>query len=159
MACVSVLSNIGVRHPIGAYLTWGAFTYPASFLINEMTNRLQGKTAAKRAAVAGMLVGLVASAWLATLRIALASACAYLSGQFTDASVFDLLRRRRWWLPPAMAALAGSMVDTALFFSLAFLGVLPAHVWIALAMGDFCVKIGFAALSLVPYRIFTPRVP
>ncbi len=163
MACVSVLSNIGVRHPIGQFLTWGAFTYPASFLINEVTNRLQGVRAARRAALAGMLVGLVASAGLSSVRIALASACAYLCGQFTDASVFDRLRRsllpRRpsWWLPPAMAALAGSLVDTCLFFSLAFLRVLPAHVWIALALGDFCVKIGFAALSLMPYRVLTIR--
>ena len=44
----------------------------------------------------------------------------------------------------------GSVVDTALFFTLAFAGTdLP---WITLALGDLGVKLLLAALALAPFR-------
>ena len=44
MAFVVVLSNVAVQYPftpfgLGDYLTWGAFTYPVSFLVTDLTNR------------------------------------------------------------------------------------------------------------------------
>ena len=45
MALIVVASNILVQHPMGAFLTFGALTYPLSFLVNDITNRLQGACA------------------------------------------------------------------------------------------------------------------
>ena len=36
MAAIVVASNILVQHLFGQWLTWGAFTYPAAFLITDL---------------------------------------------------------------------------------------------------------------------------
>ena len=83
MAVIVVASNILVQHPMGAYLTYGALTYPLSFLVNDITNRLQGVRAARTVVLAGFVAGLVCSfigtqiyndfGPLVTLRVALGS--------------------------------------------------------------------------------------
>ena len=130
MAIIVVASNILVQYPMGLYLTWGALTYPFSFLVNDLTNRLQGATAARRVVLVGFVAGLVCSAIgtqivgefgpLVTLRIALGSATAFLVGQLLDVSIFDRLRRREWWRAPLVSTLIGSTVDSAIFFTIAF---------------------------------------
>src|ERR671929_221955 len=50
------------------------------------------------------------------LRIAAASGSAFLIGQLLDVTVFNRLRRKSWWRAPVFASLAGSMLDTAIFF-------------------------------------------
>ena len=130
MAIIVVASNILVQYPMGLYLTWGALTYPFSFLVNDLTNRLQGATAARRVVLVGFVAGLVCSAIgtqivgefgpLVTLRIALGSASAFLVGQLLDVSIFDRLRRREWWRAPLVSTLIGSTVDSAIFFTIAF---------------------------------------
>ena len=130
MAVIVVASNILVQHPMGAYLTYGALTYPLSFLVNDIVNRLQGVTAARRVVLVGFVVGLVCSVIgtqimgefgpLVTLRIAIGSATAFLVGQLLDVSVFDRLRRAEWWRAPLVSTLIGSTVDSAIFFTIAF---------------------------------------
>ena len=130
MAVIVVASNILVQHPMGAYLTYGALTYPLSFLVNDIVNRLQGVTAARRVVLVGFVVGLVCSVVgtqimgefgpLVTLRIAIGSATAFLVGQLLDVSVFDRLRRAAWWRAPLVSTLIGSTVDSAIFFTIAF---------------------------------------
>ena len=134
MAVIVVASNILVQHPMGAYLTWGALTYPLSFLVNDITNRLQGVRAARQVVLAGFVVGLICSVIgaqiqtdfgpLVTLRVALGSATAFLVGQLLDVTIFDRLRRREWWRAPLVSTLLGSTVDSAIFFTIAFAGSL-----------------------------------
>lgn len=130
MAVIVVASNILVQRPLGAWLTWGALTYPFSFLVTDLTNRLYGPAAARRVVVAGFLTGLVCSAVgtqivgasgpLVTLRIAIGSGLAFLVAQLLDVTVFDRMRRRAWWQAPLISTLIGSTLDTAIFFSVAF---------------------------------------
>src|SRR5204863_9768656 len=54
------------------------------------------------------------------VRIAAASGAAFLIGQLLDVTVFNRLRRKSWWRAPVFASLAGSVLDTAIFFSIAF---------------------------------------
>ena len=90
------------------------------------------------------------SVWLATPRIALASGTAFLVGQMLDIQVFQKLRNGSWWRAPLVSSSLGSLVDTALFFTLAFAGTdLP---WITLALGDLGVKLLLAVLALAPFR-------
>ena len=49
MAAIVVASNILVQFLFGNWLTWGAFTYPFAFLVTDLTNRLYGPAAARRA--------------------------------------------------------------------------------------------------------------
>ena len=130
MAVIVVASNILVQHPLGAYLTWGALTYPLAFLVNDIVNRLHGAAAARRVVLVGFVVGLVCSVIgtqimgefgpLVTLRIAIGSGTAFLVGQLLDVAVFDRLRRAEWWRAPLVSTLLGASIDTAIFFTIAF---------------------------------------
>lgn len=150
MAAVVAASNWLVQFSINDWLTWGAFTYPVAFFVNDLTNRRLGPAAARRVVYVGFAMGVLLSAIFATPRIAAASGTAFLVAQLLDVRVFDRLRRRAWWMPPLASSLLGSVVDTVLFFSLAFAGLgLP---WITWAVGDFGVKMTMALLLLVPFR-------
>ena len=181
MAITVVASNILVQHLLGAWLTWGALTYPVAFLVTDIMNRVYGPTAARKVVFAGFLTGVLCSVVAAgmdktTLRIAIASGAAFLSAQLIDITVFNQLRKYNWWLPPLAASLVGSVVDTAIFFSIAFsaplTAVFPADdvswanepvallgmgpvlpQWISLATADWLVKLAQAFLALVPFRI------
>ena len=130
MTIIVVASNILVQYPMGAWLTYGALTYPLSFLVNDIINRLEGVTAARRVVLVGFVAGLVCSVIgtqiigefgpLVTLRIAIGSATAFLIGQMLDVSVFDRLRRAAWWRAPLVSTLIGSTIDSAIFFTIAF---------------------------------------
>ena len=179
MAAVVAASNYLVQFPVqqfglGEILTWGAFTYPVAFLVNDLTNRRFGPEAARRVVFAGFVLAVILSIWLASPRIAIASGVAFLSAQLLDISVFNSFRRQAWWRAPFISTLAGSVIDTLLFFSLAFAatfafldtgigledGSLAFQVawfgtevplWVSLAFGDFCVKILVGLAMLVPY--------
>jgi queuosine precursor transporter len=169
---------------LAGILTWGAFTYPIAFLVTDTTNRLFGMGPARRVVLVGFAFGvaltLIAalgiavgvsrsgalSLWqalfhdpdaFAMLRTALASGSAFLTAQLLDIKVFDVLRRQAWWKAPAASSLAGSFVDTLLFFFLAFAGTgLP---WASWAVGDFCAKLIMIALLLYPFRVLVRWYP
>lgn len=117
---------------------------------------------------------------LVTLRVALASGLAFLCAQMADIAVFDRLRAGSWWKAPLVSTLVGSSLDTALFFSIAFSAsliwiepgndvswaneVLPllgfgpiAPLWVSLGLADWLVKLGLAAVALVPFRLIAAK--
>ena len=167
MTFVVVASNILVQYPfeplgLGDYLTWGAFTYPVAFLVTDLTNRRYGAGTARRLVAVGFVIAVALSIWLATPRIALASGTAFLVGQLLDITVFNRFRRQSWWRAPLIGSVFGSVIDTALFFSLAFAGDvemsgpvdfvgLSLPLWQSLAICDFLVKMLLALLALLPY--------
>lgn len=130
MAVVVTASNILVQYPLGAFLTWGALTYPFAFLVTDLTNRLQGPDAARRVVLVGFGVGVLCSfigtqivgefGPLVTLRIAVGSGFAFLCAQLLDIAVFNRLRAGTWWRAPLVSTLASSSLDTTLFFTIAF---------------------------------------
>ena len=134
MAAIVVASNILVQYPLGAFLTWGALSYPFAFLITDLMNRLEGPAAARRVVLVGFVTGLLCSfvgtqimgefGPLVTLRIALGSGLAFLSAQLVDVSVFNRLRQGSWWKAPLVSTLVSSTLDTAVFFTVAFSGAL-----------------------------------
>jgi uncharacterized PurR-regulated membrane protein YhhQ (DUF165 family) len=160
LVLVILSSNILVQTPLNQWLTWGAITYPFSFLITDLANRYYGLRFARRVVYAGFVIALALSAYYATPRIALASGAAFLVAELVDVHIFDRLRRRAWWQPPLISTLVGSALDTAVFFSLAFYATdMP---WITLGLGDFGVKVALAVLTLLPFRaalaLFRPAV-
>ena len=182
MTLVVVSSNYLVQFPmpgvlfginLSDLLTWGAFTYPAAFLVTDLTNRQFGPQIARRVVLAGFVVGVALSFYTSMPRIAMASGTAYLVGQLLDISVFNQLRRQSWWQAPLAGSMLGSALDTLLFFSLSFapifgflgandefaigsapiLGIFATEAprWISWAVGDFVVKILVGLLMLLPY--------
>ncbi len=136
--------------------------------------------------VAGFVVGVICSLIgtqimgefgpLVTLRIALGSGLAFLCAQLVDVHVFNKLRFGSWWRAPLVSTLAGSSLDTALFFTVAFsaalgfiepgndvawaneslplLGIGPmVPLWVSLASADWLVKLSLAVVALVPFRV------
>lgn len=151
MAVVVTASNILVQFPINDWLTWAALSYPFAFLVTDLTNRQLGPASARRVVWVGFACAVALSAWLATPRIAGASGTAFLVGQLADVWAFDRLRHLKWWQAPLASSSLGSVLDTALFFSLAFAGTgLP---WVTWGVGDLAVKAVFAALLLIPFRL------
>ncbi len=156
MAAVIVLSNVLVQYPINAWLTWGAFSYPLVFLVSDLTNRALGPRMARRVAWVGFAVAVLVSLAVAPWRIALASGTAFIVAQLLDVAVFNRWRQQAWWKAPLIGSLVASVVDTAVFFFLAFAG--SDLNWLALAAGDLAVKAAMAAVLLAPYRALLPRL-
>ena len=147
MALVVVASNVLVQFPVQGsvgglaladILTWGAFTYPFAFLVTDLANRRYGPAVARARSSSS------ASCWRSSAR----SSCRRCSSARPD-RIRDRRRpagahrrglrrgvpRRRscstspsstgcagrsWWRAPVFGSLAGSVLDTAIFFTIAF---------------------------------------
>jgi uncharacterized PurR-regulated membrane protein YhhQ (DUF165 family) len=161
MIVIVVASNYLVQFPVtdgdlGQFLTWGAISYPVSFLVTDLINRFFGPEKARRVVYAGFATGVAVSVAfsfleLTTLRIAIASGAAFLAAQLLDVTIFNRLRAQSWWRAPFIAGAIASAVDTGIFFSVAFAGTeVP---WTTLALGDFVVKLCMALFMLAPFRL------
>ena len=205
MALVVVASNILVQFPVQGtlgglsladILTWGAFTYPFAFLVTDLANRRHGPEMARRIVFIGFMTAVTCSIVIPPLlfragfiefatdagrlvRIAIASGAAFLTAQLLDVTVFNRLRRQSWWRAPILGTLAGSVVDTLIFFSIAFaaafafvgpedgfaleaaplLGMFAVEAprWLSWAVGDLTVKLLIAVFALIPYRLIALR--
>ena len=171
MAGGVVLSNFLVQFPFKHYgledmLTYGAFSYPIAFLINDLTNRIFGKNFAKKVVYIGFFTGIFVS-FLFTfnnvnfiaIRIVFGSGIAFLVAQLLDVKIFDIFRYRTWFLPPLISSFFSSIVDTFIFFFIAFYAT--GLNWLYLGFGDLCVKIFVAVIMLIPFRTliyFTKRL-
>ena len=162
MASVVALSNYLVQFPVKYFnleqiLTYGAFSYPVAFLINDLTNRRYGKNYAKKIVYIGFIFGIFLTFFFSTnfldlisIRIAIGSGTAFLFAQLIDVYIFDELRKKIWFVAPLTSSLIGSSIDTFLFFSIAFYGT--GLNWVTLSFGDLCVKIFISLIMLIPFR-------
>ena len=168
MGVVIIISNYLVQFPINKFnlqdvLTYGAFSYPITFLIIDLANRRFGKKKARKLVYIGFVIGILLTTFVSTnfqdvisIRIALGSGIAFLIAQLIDIEVFQRLRNKKWFVAPVTSSLLGSTIDTFLFFSIAFLGTgIP---WVTLALGDLFVKFLMALLMLVPFRLLIFRI-
>ncbi len=161
-------SNYLVQLPFeifGLHTTWGAFSFPFIFLATDLTVRIFGQSEARRIIFKAMLPALLISYLVGVLfqqgnfqgegvlsdfntfvfRIAFASFAAYLLGQLMDITVFAWLRNSRsWWVAPGVSTIIGNLVDTFVFFSLAFYvstDAFMAQHWPEIAIVDYGFKI------------------
>ena len=163
MGVVVLSSNFLVQFPVNhlglnEILTYGAFSYPVAFLITDLANRAYGKIIARKIVYLGFLIGIIFTLFFSTnfadlisIRIAIGSASAFLVAQLLDVQIFDKLRKNSWYVAPLISSSIGSIVDTFLFFSIAFVGTgVP---WVTLSLGDLAVKIFVALVMLLPFRL------
>ena len=201
MTAVVVGSNVLVNYPVSYslgplnladLLTYGAFTYPVAFLITDLTNRRFGPAMARRIVFVGFSLAVVCSIIVPQVlydlglfpfelsasrltRIAIASGSAFLLAQLLDVIIFSKLRHSLWWKPPLVSSVVGSVLDTALFFTLAFsssflflgqgdefaselapfMAIFSSDVprWLSWAIGDLLVKLLVALVLLFPYGL------
>jgi|TARA_B110000444_G_C18697059_1_gene527103 uncharacterized integral membrane protein (TIGR00697 family) len=168
MGVVIIASNYLVQYPINKFnlqdvLTYGAFSYPIVFLITDLANRRFGKEKARKLVYIGFAVGILLTIFVSknfkdiiSLRIAIGSGAAFLIAQLIDIEIFQRLRNNAWFVAPITSSIIGSIIDTFLFFSIAFLGTgIP---WITLAFGDLLVKLLMASLMLIPFRLLIFKI-
>ena len=193
MAIVVVASNILVQFLIlDGILTWGAFTYPIAFLVTDIMNRVYGAQAARKVIFAGFVVGIICSLIgnqiqlefgpAVPLRIAIASATAFLVAQLLDVAIFNRLRDGNWWKAPIISTVISSTVDAVLFFTIAFAAFInfgetanaeiswawdamplmtvgaEMPFWVTLGVADYAVKLAIALLALVPFRVIVGQM-
>ncbi len=183
MVTVILISNILVQYPVMLWgledlLTWAAFTYPVAFFITDITNRTYGVMTARRIVYWGFFTAVILSFYFATPRIAIASGCAFLLSQLIDIQIFTKLSKFQWWKAPLVSSTLGSIIDTILFFTIAFSvtfsmmgyedsfateniailsGLLESPRWVMWAFGDFSVKLFVAMILLIPFRVIYYR--
>ena len=168
MGLVVVLSNYLVQFPVqfvglNEILTYGAFSYPITFLITDLANRAYGKTVAKKIVYIGFFVGVCLTLFISTnfsdmisVRIAIGSGAAFFIAQNLDVKIFDILRKKSWYVAPLTSSIIGSVIDTFLFFSISFYATgVP---WISLAFGDLAVKLIIAISMLIPFKLLLTTI-
>ena len=168
MGMIVVISNYLVQFPVEYFglneiLTYGAFTYPITFLITDLANRAYGKLVAKKVVYVGFTIGILLTLLVSTnysdiisIRIAVGSATAFFIAQNLDVQIFDRLRNTRWFIAPLTSSIFGSITDTFLFFSIAFYATgIP---WITLALGDLAIKLLITFLMLIPFKLLLRKI-
>ncbi len=168
MGLVVVLSNYLVQFPIQYFglneiLTYGAFSYPITFLITDLANRAYGKLVARKVVYVGFTIGVLLTLFVSTnfsdvisIRIAIGSGIAFFIAQNLDVQIFDTLRKKIWYLAPLASSIIGSIADTFLFFSIAFFAT--GISWVTLAFGDLAVKLFITLVMLIPFRLLMIKI-
>ena len=174
---VIAASNYLVQIPFqvfGLHTTWGTFSFPFVYLATDLTVRIFGKVQARKIIMFTMVPALIISYVVSILffegkfqglgvltefnlfvfRIAFASFIAYLAGQLLDVKVFSRLREHKsWWVAPSASTILGNLLDTILFYSIAFWASSDAFMalhWPEIAVVDYCFKIAVSMLLFLP---------
>lgn len=154
--------------------TWGTFTFPFIFLATDLTVRVFGAELARKIIFVVMFPALLISYVISVLffetqfqgfsalnefnffvfRIALASFSGYVVGQILDILVFNRLRQgKSWWLAPTCSTIFGTMIDTFVFFAVAFYQSEDAYMaehWFTIGMVDYAFKLFVSLLLFLP---------
>lgn len=173
--CVIVASNYLVSFTIGmihiplinttlnlSHVTYGALTYPLSFLIMDILSEKHSRKDVLRALRYGLLAAFIPSCCIAfisnepyiALRIAMASVSAFFIAQLLDVVVFYKLKNKfpsLWWLRNGVSACFAQCVDTFIFFHVAFLGIMPYYDVFMLFVFDYGIK---SLVNLLDIPIF-----
>jgi uncharacterized integral membrane protein (TIGR00697 family) len=187
---VIAASNYLVQIPFqifGLHTTWGTFSFPLVYLATDLTVRIFGSAEARKIIFGAMLPALLVTYIFSViffegkyqgfgdlttlnvmvLRIAFASLAAYALGQMADIKVFSRLRQnRRWWVAPSVSTVIGNLLDTVVFYFIAFRAssdaFMAAH-WPEIAALDYGFKLLVSLLLFLPVygvllRIITERI-
>ena len=159
----------------GLILTGGLVAFPFTFLITDMVNEVYGKKMAQTFVYIGfgsmiIALGLIqlcivlpaAGFWTdnqimfaavlkGTFRITLGSLVAYLVSQTHDVFMFSLLSKltkgKHLWLRNNVSTILSQIIDSVIFITVAFLGVVPNSALLAMITGQWVAKFLIALLD------------
>lgn len=150
LIATTVAAKIIVIGPV--VLSATVVTYSMTFLISDMLSEFYGKRAARHAILSALVADIIfvvtiffvlrwtpAPVWEGqeametvlgqTPRIVLASIAAYIAAQLSDISVYHALKKktggRLLWLRNNVSTIIGQSIDSVIFYTVAFLGVVP----------------------------------
>lgn len=150
-AIIVVLANYTVQyHIFDTPLTYGALTYPLSFLLMDILSEKYSKPQVLKTLWLGLLLAFLPSLYASDPRIAIASVCAFFVSQNIDIHLFFYLKNRfpaLWWLRNNVSTIASQFIDTMIFFHIAFLFVYSWEKVLLMVLFDFAMKILLALLD------------
>ena len=158
----------------GTQLSVGIFMFPFVFLMTDVIGEVYGKKVAKYFVLAGFVATalFIAFSFLSlampwghrlpvpmesyndvfglSLRFAIASLVAFIVAEYQDVIAFfffkDFFKKSGFWLRSNLSNLWSQFLDTALFMSIAYVGVLPLSVIVGIAIPWWLYKVGMGFL-------------
>ena len=158
----------------GLVLPVAIIVFPISYILADVLTEVWGYAATRRVIWLGfacnalMVLAIGIGGWISpapfwrgqaayaeTLgqapRILAASFVAYLAGEFANAFVLAKMKvwtRGRWlWMRTIGSTIVGEGLDSAVFITLAFAGILPAWALAGVAVGQWAVKVLYEAAA------------
>ena len=169
--------------PIHLVFDGGAILFPLTYVLGDVLSEVYGFVRARRVIIMGFVCSILASLtfWIVQLapvgpgyeaqesfeavlgfvpRIVAASVCGYLAGQLVNALVLVKIRER-WgkdhlWARLVGSTLVGELVDTGLFCTIAFLGVIPGGEFVNYIVTGYVYKVAIEVVLLpLTYRVIS----
>lgn len=157
--------------------------YPLTFLITDVIGEIWGKEMANRAVKIGFICQLISLVLIglsillpvapfadnqaqfvgimkSSFRVVAASLVAYLVSQSWDVWLFHKLKEKcngkHKWLRNNASTLTSQMIDTAIFITIAFWGVVP-NIWVMI-LSQYLIKAAYALLDTIPFYLLTKNI-
>tara|TARA_B100000941_G_scaffold159005_1_gene113016 strand:+ start:842 stop:1444 length:603 start_codon:yes stop_codon:yes gene_type:complete len=166
---IIAISNYLVQFPINIFgldYTIGTFTFPIIVLATDLTVRLSNAANARKVISYAFIPAFIISYIFADIRIAIASVLAYSIGQLLDVFVFSKVRERvgddglnlnsYWYLAPVISTFFAQLIDTYLFYGVAFYNSADDFMrenWDMIAFNDFILKLVVCYLAFLPIYV------
>ena len=166
---IIAISNYLVQFPINIFgldYTIGTFTFPIIVLATDLTVRLSNSSNARKVISYAFIPAFIISYIFADFRIAIASVLAYSIGQLLDVFVFSKVRERvgddglnlnsYWYLAPVISTFFAQLIDTYLFYGVAFYNSADDFMrenWDMIAFNDFILKLVVCYLAFLPIYV------
>lgn len=157
----------------------GVIVYASTFLITDIIGEIYGKEYSKKAVITGFFANIIAVVAILIAinwtpapflsneflnsfnkilgfapRIVLASMIAYLISQTHDVYAFHFWKRktkgRHLWLRNNASTIVSQAIDTAVFITIAFYGLVANEVLLSMIFGQYVLKV-FIALFDTPF--------
>lgn len=153
---ILVLTNILCQWQysfMGFTIVYGLFTYPLTFLITDVVSEIYGKTSCRKLVLIGLIFATIPSLYLSTLQITIGSMLAYILSQTHDVWSFHWWRKftngKHLWLRNNASTIVSQLIDTVVFTSVAFYGVLEADVIFSIMYTEYPIKIAYALIDTI----------
>lgn len=158
----------------GAILPAAAIVYVVTYLLTDVINEVYGKEKAMETIKAGFFTQVVALIFIylaiqlpassafsldaefnmilgGSLRVVSASLLAYLFSQTIDVSVFHALKqkhgKKKLWVRNNASTLLSQLIDTTVFISVAFVGLVPFPVLVSMIISQYIFKMIVAIID------------
>lgn len=176
VTCLITANIIAVKliAVFGFFVPAGIIIFPLSYLFGDVLTEVYGYAAARQVIWLGFLCNLLAVVAITlgglapaapfwpsqgayqtilgfTPRLLLASFIAYLAGEFTNSFVLAKIKiatRGRWlWMRTIGSTLVGEGLDTMIFISIAFWGIIPPSLLLTAIITQWTLKVLYEVVA------------
>jgi queuosine precursor transporter len=181
LLCANLIGASKIARAFGFTFGAGVLFFPISYVFGDVLTEVYGYARARKVVWAGFGALVFASVMSAivlafppapgwphqaafetvfggTPRIAGASLVAYFAGEFTNSFVLAKMKiatgGRFLWARTIGSTIAGELVDSAIFYPLAFLGIWSGAQVMAVMISNYAIKVAWeAVMTPVTYRV------